>query len=56
MGDFALIEANKGLPKAEGNIFWLLWIAGMIVTSVIFLNFIVAEASASYEAVIEKLD
>ena len=56
MGDFALIEAIKVLPKAEGNIFWLLWIGGLIITSVVFLNFIVAEASASYETVITKLD
>jgi hypothetical protein len=55
MGDFALIEAIKGLPKSEGNIFWFLWIIGLIITCVVFLNFIVAEASASYATVIKKL-
>ena len=56
MGDNALIEASRGLPKAEGNIFWILWIIGVIITSIVFLNFIVAEASSSYAIVTKTLE
>jgi hypothetical protein len=55
MGDFALIEASKGLPKQEGNLFWILWIIGVIITNIVFLNFVVAEASNSYVKVTETL-
>jgi hypothetical protein len=55
LGDFAAIEASRGLPKAENYMFWISWYIIVIVTCVIFLNFIVAEASASYAKVTETL-
>ena len=56
IGDSAAIEASKVLPIAENIIFWFVWILTTIITSVIFLNFIVAEASASYVKVTETLE
>lgn len=56
LGDFACIEAAKVLPKAEIITFWICWYIVVIVTCVIFLNFIVAEASNSYAKVTETLE
>ena len=44
------------LTQQENWIFWLVWILTVIVTNVVFLNFIVAEASASYTKVTETLE
>ena len=38
------------------QIFWLMWILTVVVTSIIFLNFVVAEACASYSRVVESLE
>jgi hypothetical protein len=60
MGDNTAIgiAKKKGfkLEGADNYIFWILWIFTAIITCVIFLNFIVAEASASYSKVVECLD
>ena len=56
LGDGAAITASKLLDTWENDIFWILWIIVTIVTSIIFLNFIVAEASASYVKVTEILE
>ena len=36
--------------------FWLIWLFVMVATCIVFLNFIVAEASASYAKVIEEVE
>lgn len=51
MGDYKCIELARYLEKDELIIFWLAWMIIVIVGSIIFLNFIIAEASASYEKV-----
>ena len=56
MGDGAAISASKLLDTGENNIFWIMWLITTIVTSIVFLNFIVAEASASYVKVTEILE
>ena len=56
MGDNANIAASTRLDSEEIWIFWFIWILSSIITSVIFLNFIIAEASASYEKVTETLE
>ena len=56
IGDGAAIEASKFLNEADNRVFWIIWLLVTIVTSVIFLNFIVAEASASYVKVTETLE
>ena len=56
IGDGAAIEASKKLSPADNRVFWVLWFIVTIVTCVVFLNFIVAEASASYTKVVETLE
>lgn len=50
MGDFD-VNAVVYMDKTSSKIFWFMWIIIVLVTAVIFLNFIVAEASASYEKI-----
>ena len=54
MGDFDF-EAAVLLDDAEGKMFWVAWLLIVVVTMIIFLNFIIAEATASYENVDTKL-
>ena len=56
IGDGAAINASKYLDTGENNIFWIMWLFTTIVTSIVFLNFIVAEASASYTKVTDTLE
>lgn len=56
MGDFAAIDAANTLSKSENYVFWLVWFVTVVVTCIVFLNFIVAEASASYSNVSAQLD
>jgi hypothetical protein len=56
MGDFRVIKASRELGTVESKLFWVLWIIGVVMTSIIFLNFVVAEALASYTKVNEYLD
>lgn len=55
IGDFDFGGANYLSPN-ENMLYWLIWLIVVIVTCIIFLNFIIAEASASYEKVKENLD
>ena len=52
------VSAKPGinLEGADNWLFWIIWFMTVIVTCVIFLNFIVAEASASYSKVVECLE
>jgi hypothetical protein len=54
MGDFDFGAANF-LTPAENGIYWAIWLMVVIMTCIIFLNFIIAEASASYEKIKENL-
>ena len=56
MGDFAAISAADYLTPHENYLFWFIWLLTAVITCIIFLNFIVAEASASYTKVSEQLD
>ena len=51
MGDFSAIPPSKELNSYEQQIFWIMWLFSVIVTCIIFLNFVVAEACASYSKV-----
>lgn len=55
MGDFSFDQATL-LEREQNIMYWFSWFLIVIITCVIFLNFIIAEASASYEKVSEKLD
>ena len=54
MGDFEMIGRVQN-SKDHFIIFWISWYVIVLVLSIIFLNFIIAEASASYEKVSELL-
>ena len=54
MGDFSFDSAYL-LSQTENVIYWLVWAIIVVVTCIIFLNFIIAEASASYEKVASDL-
>ena len=56
IGDFSCIENSTTLTIAENWLFWVIWLLAVIITNVVFLNFIVAEASASYAKVTETLE
>ena len=55
MGDFDFGAADY-LTRNENILFWFIWFAIVLMTCIIFLNFIIAEASASYEKVKERLE
>ena len=50
MGDFGFDTANMLSPPLNG-IYWAIWLIIVVVTNIIFLNFIIAEACSSYENV-----
>ena len=50
LGDFDF-EASTWLTPEENNLYFLIWLLIVAVTCIIFLNFIIAETSASYETV-----
>lgn len=54
LGDFGFDAAMELAPQ-ENYIYWVVWSLILLVTCIIFLNFIIAEASASYEKVSEFL-
>ena len=54
MGDYEF-EGADYLTPPENQIYWGCWLLIVTVTCIIFLNFIIAEASASYERVKENL-
>ena len=54
-GDFSVIGSSIFLSDEENIIFWLCWTIIVGVTCIIFLNFIIAEASESYNSVKSRL-
>jgi len=55
MGEFNAIETSVDLPQAETTMFWMAFVVITIIGNIIFLNFIIAEASASYEKVNQRV-
>lgn len=55
MGDFSFDTATM-LDQYENYIYWACWLLIVGVTCIIFLNFIIAEASASYEKVAASIE
>lgn len=42
--------------SSENILFWIVWFIIVLIGSIIFLNFIIAEASASYEKVAGRVE
>ena len=60
-GDYAQISASYYLDKSDNIMFWICWLLIVAITAIVFLNFIfiiknIAEASASYEKINERID
>ena len=54
-GDFGAIDSSVFLDKKENFMFWGILLIIITTTCIVFLNFIIAEASASYENVSASL-
>ena len=54
LGDFDF-EASTWLTPEENALFWCIWLLIVMITCVIFFNFIIAETGASYERVKDNL-
>lgn len=46
-GDFNFDE-SKNLPKFQNFLYWIIWWLIVVVTFIIYMNFIIAEVSNSY--------
>ena len=56
-GDFgSMIAASIYLNNGDNSMFWMIFVVIVTITSIIFLNFIIAEVSASYQAVKDIID
>lgn len=56
IGDNSLIGESSKLAPAENYLFWFCWFVSVMVSCVVFLNFIVAEASNTYAVVTDTLE
>jgi len=56
LGNFDFDPPTMLNGGAENIMYWVLWMITLIITNIIFLNFIIAEASESYAVVKETLE
>ena len=56
LGDQSIIKGVEYLTKEENILFWIIWVLAVIVNCIVFLNFIVAEASNTYNNVSAQLE
>lgn len=54
LGDFDF-AASTHLTANENRLYWVIWLLVVVMTCIVFLNFIIAEASASYQSVKDRL-
>lgn len=54
--DFDIVGENSKLTREQHWLFWFIWVLMVIFSSLIFLNFIIAEVSNSYQNVKENID
>jgi hypothetical protein len=55
-GEFKLVEGTAYLSAADTKLFWIVFLLICVLTNIIFLNFIIAEASTSYEKVSDEVE
>ena len=55
LGDYDFGESTY-LPPHENMWYWATWVIIVVVTSIIFLNFIIAEVSTSYAIVNDQIN
>ena len=54
--DFFLIANDNEVFQLEHMLFWIVWVIMVIFSALIFLNFIIAEVSSSYEQVSSNIE
>ena len=54
--EFFLIANDPAVYGEEHILFWIVWVIMVLFSALIFLNFIIAEVSSSYEKVKENID
>lgn len=55
LGDFDFSESSL-LDPFENIIYWITWLFIVCLTNIVFLNFVIAEVSASYQKVKDMLE
>jgi len=55
-GDFLFFEGSEYLTYEENILFWVSFMIIVALCTIIFLNFVISEASASYENVSSRLE
>lgn len=55
LGDFDF-SACKGMQSFQNLLFWSMWFLVVTIAMIVFLNFIIAEVSASYTLISESID
>jgi len=55
LGDFDLDNYNDGSNLGIIVLRWIIWLVSVFIMNVIFMNFIIAVISESYEKVMQKL-
>ena len=55
LGDFDFGPTNH-LNRFERTVFWIVWVIIVLMTCIVFLNFIIAEVSESYQKVNSKVN
>jgi hypothetical protein len=56
LGNFDFAPQQALTTASENQLYWVLWLIVLFMTNIIFLNFIIAEASESYARVKDTLD
>lgn len=49
-------DGSTYLSQFENQIFLFIFIISIVITNIIFMNFIIAEVSSSYQSVMDHLD
>ena len=56
LGDYSIVAAAQWASTPDAILFWLVWLVVVVYCSIMFLNFVIAEACGSYEHVAQHLD
>ena len=56
LGDYGFLALTLDLDDVDNYTLYVIFLVFVVTMSIIFLNFLIAEASASYEAVASNLE
>lgn len=56
MADFDNIGFIETLSDNENRAFWILWVLIVILTAIIFMNFVISKATYTYDRISERLN